>query len=392
MYYGGGITKLFQDEIESLKQKNFFREPRVISSLHGPEIEIDGKRYINFSSNNYLGLADNPLLKKAAQEAIEKYGVGTGASRLMSGTLTIHRDLEKRIAQFKREEDAMIFPSGFMANLGVIPALVGSGDAVIVDRLNHASIIDGARLSHAKIFVYPHCDIQALEKILKRVSAFRRRLVITDTLFSMDGDKAPLPEILGLCRRYKSLLMVDEAHATGVFGKQGSGLVEEYGLSGHIDIVMGTMSKALGGLGGYVAGKKTIIEYLRQTTRTFIYTTSLPPSLAASSIRAIEYIENNGRERKEFWKKIKYVRDGFLNMGYNLLTSCSQIIPVVIGGVDKTLDIQRYLFKQGLFILVIRHPTVPKGSARFRITIMATHTEEHLHKLLTSFANIKDNL
>jgi len=391
MYYGGSIDK-FADEIKFLKSKNLFREPKIISSLCGPEIEIEGKRYINFSSNNYLGLADSPLLKKSALKAIERYGVGTGASRLMSGTLKIHRDLEKRIAQFKREEDAMVFPTGFMANLGVISALVGSGDAVIVDHLNHASIIDGARLSHAKIFVYPHCDTRALERILKRGSAFQRRLVITDTLFSMDGDEAPLPEILKLCKKYESLLMVDEAHATGVFGKRGSGLVEEYGLSGKIDVVMGTMSKALGGLGGYIAGKKTIIEYLRQKARTFIYTTSLPPSMAASSIRAIEYIKDNGRERRKYWKKIEYVRNELMDLGYNLLTSCSQIIPVVIGPLDKIMDMQRYLFEQGLFILAIRPPTVPKGSARFRITIMATHKKEHLHKLFTAFKTIKGHL
>ena len=376
----------FVKEIESLKSKNLFREPKIISSLCGPEVEIEGKRYVNFSSNNYLGLADSPLLKKASIKAIEKYGAGTGASRLMSGTLKLHRDLEKKIAQFKGEEDAMIFPSGFMANLGAIPALAGSKDAIIVDRLNHASIIDGARLSHAKIFVYPHCDINALKKILKRTEGFPRRLVITDSLFSMDGDKAPLLDILKLCKKYKSMLMVDEAHATGVFGKRGSGLVEESGLSGKIDIVMGTMSKALGGMGGYIAGKKAIIEYLRQTARTFIYTTSLPASLTVGSLAAIDYIEKNKKMRMAFQKKIEYVRNGLLSLGYNLLASSSQIIPVVIGPAGKTMEMQKYLFRQGLFILAIRPPTVPKNSSRFRITVTTAHKKEHLDRLLDVFA------
>ncbi len=336
-------------------------------------------------ANNYLSLAESPLLKKASLEAIEKYGVGTGASRLISGTLDIHRLLEEKIAKFKGAEDAIVFPTGFMANLGAIQAFVGPGDAVIVDRLNHASIIDGAKLSHARIFVYPHRDTDALEKALKRANGFRRRLVITDTLFSMDGDIAPLPEILRLSRKYESLLMVDEAHATGIFGHRGSGLVEEYGLSGKIDIVMGTMSKALGSLGGYIAGKKAVIEYLRQKARTFIYTTSLPASLAASSLRAIEYIENNGGKRRELWEKSEYVREGLKALGYNLLDSRSQIIPVVIGPSEKTLETGKFLFDEGLFIPAIRPPTVPKGSSRFRITIMASHKEEHLNKLLTAF-------
>jgi 8-amino-7-oxononanoate synthase len=392
--YGGWevVIDRLEKELKFLKRENLFRKPRTISSLRGPEIEIEGKRYINFSSNNYLGLADSPLLKKAALEAMEKYGIGSGASRLMSGTLNVHKELEQKIAQFKGEEDALVFPTGYMANLGAISTLAGKGDAVIVDRLNHASIIDGAKLSRARIFVYPHRDTKALEKVLKRAGAFRKRLVITDTLFSMDGDIAPLPGILGLCRKYKSLLMVDEAHATGVFGKRGSGLVEEYGLSGEIDIVMGTMSKALGGLGGYIAGKNRIIEYLRQKARTFIYTTSLPVSLAASSLRAIEYIENNSEERKNFRKKAEYVRNGLLGLGYNLINSGSQIIPVMIGPGDKTVNIEKYLFEQGLFIIAIRPPTVPKGSSRFRITIMANHKEEHLHRLLIAFENIRDKL
>ena len=357
----------------------------MISSPPGHLVEIEGKRYLNFSSNNYLGLADNPLLKKSAGEAIEKYGVGSGASRLISGTITIHRLLEGKIARFKGEEEAMVFSSGYLANLGVIPALVGRGDAVILDRLNHASIIDAARLSQARIFVYPHADTKGLEKVLKRTASFPRRLVVTDTLFSMDGDIAPLPEILGLCRHYQSLLMVDEAHATGLFGKRGSGLVEEYGLSGKIDIVMGTMSKALGSLGGYVSGQKTIIEYLRQYARTYIYTTSLPASLAAASLAAIDYIEKNKERREEFWQRIERVRTGLLALGYNLLNSRTQIIPVLIGQVDKTILIEKYLFEQGLFIPAIRPPTVPRGSSRLRISLMATHREEHLDRLLTTF-------
>lgn len=379
----------FQNEIESLKKKNLFRIPKVISSINGAEIEIEGKKYINFSSNNYLGLADSPLLKKAAIEGIEKYGAGAGASRLISGTLQLHRELEGKIAEFKGEEDAIVFSTGYMANIGVISSLVSAGDAVIVDRLNHASIIDGARLSRAKIFVYPHCDTCHLKKVLKKAVKFRKRLVITDTLFSMDGDIAPLSEILRLCRKYESLLMVDEAHATGVFGERGSGLVEEFGLSNKIDIVMGTLSKALGSLGGYIAGKKDIIEYLRQKARAFIYTTALPPSSAASSLAAIEYVEKNRRERQRYRKKIEYVRKKFIDMGYNILDSKSQIIPVVIGSLDKILAMEKYLFDEGLFVLAIRPPSVPQESPRFRITITSAHTVEHIQRLLAAFNRAK---
>lgn len=380
---------LFQRELELLESRNLFRRQKVIFSSNNMLVEVDGREYINFSSNNYLGLAGSDILKKAASQALERYGVGSGASRLMSGTFSIHRELEEAISKFKKEEDAIIFTSGYMANIGVIPALVGRGDAVIVDRLNHASIIDGARMSQARIFVYPHCNTIALENVLKRTACFSKRLVVTDTLFSMDGDIAPLPQILELCEKYRSILMVDEAHATGIFGRRGSGLVEEFGLSGKIDVVMGTMSKALGTFGGYVAGSRIIIEYLRQRVRTFIYTTSLPLPLAASCIKAIEYIENNGEERESFWKRIEYVRSEFLKMGYDLLNSKSQIIPVVIGPVDKAMEIERYLFEQGIFALAIRPPTVPKDSSRFRITISSSHREEDIQKLLHVFREIK---
>ena len=279
------------EELEALKRKNLYREIFSLDTPNDRSIEINGTPYLNFSSNNYLGLANNIRVRQAAHRAIEKWGTGSGASRLISGNLKIHEDLEKNMAAFKGEEKALIFSSGYLANLGAITAVVGQGDLVIVDRLNHASLIDAARLSRAKLWVYPHRDISALKKLLNRAKAFRRRLVVTDAYFSMDGTIAPLDELVSLCKKTNTLLMADEAHSVGVYGKNGGGLTEKFGVTGKVDIVMGTLSKALGSVGGYIAGSKILVDYLINQAREFIYTTGPAPAASAAASAALAEIK-----------------------------------------------------------------------------------------------------
>lgn len=376
-------------ELQEIKEKGLYRDLRIITGPQEPRVIIEGRECLLFASNNYLGLANHPRLKKASQEAIERYGVGAGASRLISGTMELHTRLEERIARFKGRESAILFSSGYLANLGVITSLVGREDVVIVDRLNHASIIDAARLSFAKLLVYPHRDMSRLERILERCQAYKRRLIVTDSIFSMDGDLAPLPEIVSLAKKYQAFVMIDEAHATGVFGRKGRGAEEHFGLEGEIDIVMGTLSKAIGSLGGFVTGSQRLIEYLRNKARSFIYTTALPPGVCAASMAGLDLIENEPLLRERLWQNVRYIRDGLLRMGFDLMGSETQIIPILIGGVGKTMEISEYLFSQGIFIPGIRPPTVPEDRCRLRMSLMATHTREDLDRLLEVFSVIK---
>ncbi|HEA47003.1 MAG TPA: 8-amino-7-oxononanoate synthase, partial [bacterium] len=340
---------LFQ-ELKELREKGLYRNLRTITGPQEPRVIIGGRECLLFSSNNYLGLANHPRLKKASQEAIERYGVGAGASRLISGTMELHTRLEEKIARFKGRESAILFSSGFLANLGVITSLLGREDVVIVDRLNHASIIDAARLSSAKLLVYPHRDMSRLKKILERCQPYKKRLIVTDSIFSMDGDLAPLPEIVSLAKRYRALVMIDEAHATGVLGSGGRGAEEHFGLEGKVDIVMGTLSKAIGSLGGFITGSQNLIEYLKNRARSFIYTTALPSGVCAASLAGLDLIENEPSLRKNLWQNVKYIRDRLLKMGFDLMGSETQIIPILIGEVERTMEISEYLFSQGIFI------------------------------------------
>ncbi len=376
-------------ELQELRDKGLYRNLRTITGPQESRVTIEGKEYLLFAANNYLGLANHPQVKKASLEAIERYGVGAGASRLISGTMELHSRLEERIARFKRRESAILFSSGYLANLGVITSLVGRDDVVIVDRLNHASIIDAARLSLAKLLVYPHKDMLRLERILANCQNYKKRLVVTDSIFSMNGDIAPLPEIVSLAERYGAFVMIDEAHATGVLGEKGRGAEEHFGLEGKIDIVMGTLSKAVGSLGGFVAGSRKLIEYLKNRARSFIYTTALPPGVCAASLAGLDLIENEPLYRKRLWQNVKYIRDGLLKMGFDLMGSETQIIPILIGEVEKTMEISEYLFSQGIFIPGIRPPTVPADRCRLRMSLMATHTREDLDRLLEVFGMIK---
>jgi len=366
------MLDFIEAELEDLKSQNLYRTLRTISRSDGRLIDIDGKQYLNFCSNNYLGLSNHPKVIEAAQIACKEFGAGAGASRLISGNLSIHEDLEKKIAKFKGREAAMVFPTGYMANLGTISSLVDENDTVIIDRLNHTSIIDACRLSKAKLQVYPHKDMAALEKILKRSTKFKKRLIVTDSVFSMDGDIAPLPEIAQLAKKYDAITMIDEAHATGVLGKTGRGAEEHFGIEGQIDVIMGTLSKAVGSLGGFVAGSESLIDYLRNKARSFIYTTALPPASCAASIAALEIIENEPELIEN------------LRMNSRLLGSETPIIPIIIGDLNKTMEISAKLFEKGILASGIRPPTVPKNECRIRLTVTALHTKEDIECLVSS--------
>jgi glycine C-acetyltransferase/8-amino-7-oxononanoate synthase len=377
------------NELKEIKKSGLYRELNIVEGAQGPHVKIKGRKYISFCSNNYLGLANHPEIAKAVEDAVKKYGWGAGASRLISGNMKLHETLEDEISKFKRKESTIVFPTGYMANIGTICSLVSSGDLVICDRLNHASIIDGCRLSGATFRVYPHRDTVKLENILKKSSKYPRKLIVTDTVFSMDGDLAPLPDIVRIARKYKAMVMVDEAHGTGVFGKNGRGVVEHFNLNEKVNIVMGTLSKAVGSLGGFVSGDKNLINYLRNKARTFMYTTALPPAVCAASIAGIRLIQRDHSLRESLWRNVCYLKERLKLLNINVISSESPIIPVMIGDAKKAVDVSRFLFKRGVLIPAIRPPTVPDKSSRLRFTVMSTHTRADLDKLLDVLSTIQ---
>lgn len=372
------------DELEILKAAGLYRNLRTIENISGVEITIEGKKYLNFCSNNYLGLAGHPQVIERAKKALDDFGFGAGASRLISGNTIIHKELERKIAKFKGREAAIVFPTGYMANLGVISSLVEENDTLIIDRLNHASIVDAGRLSKAKLQVYPHKDVKALEKILKQSEKYRKRLIVTDSVFSMDGDLAPLPEIVELSKKYQAITMIDEAHATGVLGETGKGAEEHFRIEGQVDIVMGTLSKALGSLGGFIAGSSALIDYLRNKARSFIYTTALPASACAASLAALEIIEAQPELIRKLRINSRFLRGKLSTAG----SEETPIIPIMIGNLEKTMKLSQQLFGKGIFLLGIRPPTVPKNKCRLRITITSLHEKEHLDFLLDNLGRI----
>lgn len=369
--------EFLETELNIMKDKGVFRSLTVVESHQGPRVTINGRPYILLCSNNYLGLADHPDVKEAAIKAVERYGTGSAASRLISGSMTIHTELEEKLARFKMAESALLFNSGYHANLGIITALVGKGDFVFSDKLNHASIVDGCRLSGAGFKRYPHCDIDSLERSLKNISSIAHRssqiLIVTDGIFSMDGDIAPLKEILELSERYGAMLMVDDAHATGVFGKNGRGTLEHLEIENHDVIQMGTLGKAIGSFGAYVSGSKKLTDYLINKSRPFIYTTALPPSVCAASLAAIDIIEKEPRLRQDLWNRIWYFRKELKRAGIKTMSEESHVIPLLIGDAKKASAISSKLFEKGILIQAVRPPTVPEGTSRLRITLMSNH-------------------
>ncbi len=383
-------TDFIESELCRLKEAGLYRKLRRVEGDQGPTLILDGREVINFSSNNYLGITNHPALGEAAKAAIDRYGCGTGASRLISGNMTLHEELERKIAEFKGTEAVLVFNSGFQANTGVVSTLVGEGDAVFSDALNHASIIDGCRLSRAKAVVYAHLDLNQLEHELKQSQVVRRRLIVTESLFSMDGDEAPLADIVELAEKYGAMVMVDEAHATGVYEPNGAGLVAKLGLGDRVLVQMGTLGKALGGFGAYVAGSKALRDLLINRCRSFIFTTALPPAVMAMAIAAIDLVRNEPERRKALTDNSERLRAGLRGLGYQLGDSGHQILPLMVGDANRCMELSQRLLERGVFAHGIRPPTVPPGTSRLRITLMATHTAEQINQAVETFKEVKD--
>jgi len=372
----------FNNELTALKEQNQYRTFKVLNGPNTATIHLGNGPLINFGSNNYLGMSTHPLVLKAFQKGIKKWGAGAGASRLVSGTSTIHRTLEAALAVFSKKDDALLFPTGYMANLGLITALADKDDLVCLDKLNHASIIDGARLSGAKIRVFPHRNMEYLEQILKSAPKDQKKIIITDSIFSMDGDATPLAQLVQLKKEYQATLILDEAHAIGVFGENGGGLAIAQGLIKDVDFKVGTLSKGFGLQGGYVASSKDAIDYLKNKCRPFIYTTGLLPSVCEAALEVLKLFSKMEKTRKSLQKKSSWLRIQLQALQLPTLNSVSQIIPIVIGDTAKVLHLEKQLLKEGFFVPAIRYPTVKKNTERLRISLMKHHTYEHLKQLL----------
>jgi glycine C-acetyltransferase len=380
-------------EIEGLKEQGLYNRIRTISSAQGAWLVVDGKNVLNFCSNNYLGLANHPRIVEAARKATDQYGVGPAAVRSIAGTTDLHVQLEQRLAKFKGAEDVITFQSGFTANLGTISALVGKEDVIFSDRLNHASIIDGCRLSGAKIVAYEHNDPSALEDVIKEnLSNYRRALAITDGVFSMDGDIAPLPDLYEVAKKYDILFMVDDAHGEGVLGKGGRGIVDHFGLHGKVDIEVGTMSKAFGVVGGMVAGDKTIVEWLRQRGRPFLFSSAVTAPDAAACLAAVDLLEESTELVDRLWTNAKYFKAEMKKLGFDTGVSETPITPVMLGEAPLAQQFSRELFEEGVFAMSIGFPTVPKGRARIRVMISAAHDNDDLGKGLEAFSKVGKKL
>jgi 8-amino-7-oxononanoate synthase len=368
-----------KNELEQIVKAGLYRKLVTIGSQSGPKVVVEGREMLMMASNDYLGFCSHPRIKNRAQQALQHWGAGSSASRLISGNMRLFNVLEKNLAHFKETEDALVFSTGYMANIGLLTALGGKEDVIFSDELNHASIIDGCRLSWARTEVYPHRNTDVLESLLIKAMKNRRRIIVTDGIFSMDGDIAPVPALVALSKKYDAILIVDDAHGTGVLGANGRGTMEHFGLIGCDNvIIMGTMGKALGCFGAFVAGSTEVKHYLVNCSRSFIFTTALPPSVIASTMEALQIIKEEPERRYKLQENFSFMRCGLQEMGFITLESETQIIPIMIGDPQTTVAMAGSLIHEGLFIQAIRPPTVPEGSSRLRMTIMATHTKEDL--------------
>lgn len=377
------IETFIDQTLLELTQRGLKRKIRTIEGRQNREITIDGRKVLNFCSNNYLGLADDPRLGAAATASIVAEGFGAGASRLVCGNFSSHQKLEDCIAKFKGTERALLFNTGYIANMGIISSLYGRGDMIFSDKLNHASIIDGILLSGAEYKRYAHADMESLAAMLKAAPESVKKLIITDSVFSMDGDIAPLPAIVALAKKYSAAVMVDEAHGLGVLGRNGKGAVEHFGLEGQVDIQMGTFSKAAGSFGAYCCGSARLIDFLINKARSFIYTTGLPPNVAAASLKGLEIIVKEPQRREKMWENTKFITNGLKEMGFDTLNTQTPIIPIVVKDSSLSVDFSEKLLAAGIFVSAIRPPTVSANTARLRVTVMATHTTEDLNRLLS---------
>lgn len=375
-------------ELDTLKQQGLYRHLRVLEGEQLAHATFDHRSVVNLSSNNYLGLATHPKLRQAALDATERFGVGSGAVRTIAGTMEMHVELEKRLAAFKQVEAVVVFQSGFTANAGTVSAILNKEDVIISDELNHASIIDGCRLSRAAIKVFPHKDADAARKILKELPVAQRKLLITDGVFSMDGDLGALPALCDAAEQYGAVMMVDDAHASGVFGRQGRGTVDHFGLHGRVDIQVGTLSKAVGVLGGYVAGTKDFIDFLHHRARPFLFSTSHPPAVTAACLAALDVLESEPQWMEQLWDNTRFFKAGLERLGFNTGRSESPITPVIVGEAAKAAEMSDKLFQRGVFAQSIGFPTVARDQARLRTIVTATHTTDDLQFALDQLQQV----
>lgn len=384
----GNPLAYLDSELNELRERGLFRWPRMLEGAQEPLARYDSHEVINLASNNYLGLANHARLKAAARRAIDELGVGSGAVRTIAGNMAIHRELEDELARFKHTEATLLYQSGFTANAGTVAALLGKEDVIVSDELNHASIIDGARLSGAEKKIYPHKDIAAARALLRESQGARRLLLITDGVFSMDGDIAPLPDLVAVAEEFGAIMMVDDAHASGVLGQYGRGTVDHFNLHGRVHVQVGTLSKAFAGQGGYVAGSRSLVDYLIHRARPLLFSTSHPPSVAASALAAVRLVQEEPELIERLWDNTRFFKKGLTQLGWDTGASETPITPVMVGDERLTMDLSDRLFTAGVFALGIAFPTVPRGKARIRTIVTAGHTRTHLQRALDAFERI----
>jgi glycine C-acetyltransferase len=390
-----GVLDYLDAELAALREQGLHRQLRVLDAEQKAHTLVDHRSVVNLSSNNYLGLTTHPLLRERAREAVDRLGVGSGSVRTIAGTMAIHVELERRLAAFKKTEAAVVFQSGFTANAGTVSSILGKDDVIVSDELNHASIIDGARLSRATIKVFPHRDVAAARRILEELPRDLRqahKLIITDGVFSMDGDLGALPELCDLAAEFDCIMMVDDAHASGVFGEHGRGTIDHFGVHGRVHVQVGTLSKAIGALGGYVAGSAALVDFLHHRARPFLFSTSHPPSVAATCIAALDVLEAEPRWIQQLWDNTRFFKAGLQSLGFNTGISQSPITPVIVGEGPLAMKLSDRLFEEGVFAQGIGFPTVPRGKARIRTIVTATHTREELQFALDVFGRVGGEL
>jgi glycine C-acetyltransferase len=387
------------DQLQTLKDQHLYKVPKILESPAGGRVRMNGREVVNLSSNNYLGLANHPKVRQAALDSIERWGVGAGAVRWIGGTMSVHEELEERLAKFKKTEAVLVFTGGFTANSGCIPAVLTDKDVVISDELNHASIIDGVRLSPAAYrksegWVYAHKDMDDLERALTLANdkGFAKKLIITDGVFSMDGDIAPMPDIVSLAEKHDAIVMIDDAHGSGVLGEHGAGTTSHFGLYGRVDIQLGTLSKALGVIGGYIAGSARLKDWLINRGRPYLFSTAHPPMVAAALIAALDIMENDPEPMRRLWDNTRKWKQMLADNGFDTMGSETPITPVYVGNEAKAQEMERQLFEEGVYALAIVYPTVARGKARLRTMPNATHTEEDLNFAIEAFKRVRDRL
>jgi glycine C-acetyltransferase len=384
-----GALDYLKDELAALDEQGLLLHPRTLEGPTGARARFDGREVINLASNNYLGLANHPRLNRAASEAAAAFGAGSGAVRTIAGTMTMHRELERRLADFKHAEDALMFQSGFTSNAGTVAAILSKEDVIVSDQLNHASIIDGARLSRAEIKVYPHKDASAADDLLAETARpGRHQLLITDGVFSMDGDIAPLPALVEVAEKHDAIMMVDDAHASGVLGSGGAGTVDHFGLHGRVDIQVGTLSKAFGVLGGFIAGPTHLIDWLQNRGRPFLFSTSAPPAVVTACMAALDVIHDESERLQRLWSNTTMFKEGLHELGFDTGMSETPITPVITGDEEKTQTLAARLFEEGVFCPAIVFPTVGRDLARVRTIVTADHTEDDLREALDAFDRV----